>query len=249
MSFNPKVPPDPNYFVRVGREMASRFPGAKPEGVWIVSKIKGQGSQLSFPITEHKDPLISGNDQDLNEPALKEFDRLGYRIWLQIEPAYASVEELLNIVLKRYGHHSCVVGVGIDDEWYRSTNPDGGDPISDELASSWLAVARSHNPKLRLFLKHWLTKQMPPTLREGLLFVDDSQIFDSMEPMVSEFAEWGKHFAPAPVAFQIGYPSDEKWWSQLKDPPKDLGSKILQAVPNTEAIFWVDFSITDVFPR
>jgi hypothetical protein len=252
MSFNPKVPPDPKYWLNVGKEMANRFPGAKPEGVWIVSKVKIQekgGSQLSFPITGQKDPLISGNDQDLNEAALKEFDRLGYRIWLQIEPGFASVEELLDIVLKRYGHHSCVVGVGIDVEWFRSVNPDGGDPVTDDLARSWLAVARSHNPAFRLFVKHWLVEKMPPTVRDGLLFVDDSQIFPAMDPMIEEFAKWGKAFAPSPVAFQIGYPSDHPWWSKLKDPPKEIGTRILQAVPNTEAIFWVDFSVTEVFPR
>ena len=28
----------------------------------------------------------------------------------------------------------------------------------------------------------------------------------------------------------------------------DLGKGILKAVPNTEAIFWVDFSVLEVFP-
>jgi len=250
MSFNQKVEENPKYWARVAQEMASRFPGAKPEGVWIVSKVqvKEKGSLLSFPVSGQSDHLISGNDQDLNEDALRVFDDLGFRIWLQIEPGFASVEELLHIVLQRYGHHSSVVGVGVDVEWFRSTNPDGGDPVTDEMARSWLAAARSHNPKLRLFLKHWLIEKMPSNVRNGLLFVDDSQVFPSMNPMVQEFAEWGKAFAPAPVAFQIGYPSDHAWWSQLKDPPKDIGTRILKSVPNTEAIFWVDFSVLEVFP-
>ena len=69
-----------------------------------------------------------------------------------------------------------------------------------------------------------------------------------VKPMVDEFAEWGKHFAPAPVAFQIGYPSDQPWWGKLSDPPKEIGDSILQQVPNTEGIFWVDYSALDVFP-
>ena len=89
---------------------------------------------------------------------------------------------------------------------------------------------------------------MPPTMRDGLLFVDDSQIFPSMKPMIDEFAQWAKAFAPAPVAYQIGYPSDRKWWSQLKDPPGDLGMEILKVAPNTEGIYWVDFSVLEVFP-
>ena len=89
---------------------------------------------------------------------------------------------------------------------------------------------------------------MPPTLREGLLFVDDSQILPSMDAMVDEFAVWAKAFAPAPVAYQIGYPSDRPWWIKLKDPPKEIGERILKVAPNTEGIYWVDFSVLEVFP-
>ncbi len=89
---------------------------------------------------------------------------------------------------------------------------------------------------------------LPPTLREGLLFVDDSQVFDSLETMVGEFAAWGKHFYPAPVAFQIGYPADKKWWSRLHDPAKEIGEAILSTIPNTQGIYWVNFSVLDVFP-
>ena len=89
---------------------------------------------------------------------------------------------------------------------------------------------------------------MPPTYREGLLFVDDSQILPSLEAMVNEFAEWGKAFAPAPVAFQYGYPSDKPWWSQLDDPPADIGRAILARVPNTEGLYWVDFTVLELFP-
>lgn len=138
--------------------------------------------------------------------------------------------------------------IGVDVEWNKSTDPDGGEPVSDAEARAWLAAARSHNPQYRLFLKHWLPEKMPPTVRDGLLFVDDSQVLPSLDAMVDEFAVWGKTFAPAPVAFQFGYPSDRPWWSRLGDPPKDIGARILQAVPNTAGLFWVDFSVLEVFP-
>jgi hypothetical protein len=89
---------------------------------------------------------------------------------------------------------------------------------------------------------------MPPTLRDGLVFVDDSQILPSIDAMVAEFAEWGKAFAPAPVAFQFGYASDRPWWQKLDDPPSAIGRRILASVPNTAALFWVDFTVTEVFP-
>jgi len=247
--FNPKVEPDPAYWARVGRDMVARFPGSTPEAIWIVSRIKGRGAELSFPVADSADPLISGSDgEDRNEAALSLFDERGYRVWLQVEPGFASVEKLIHLTLRRYGHHPCVVGVGVDVEWNRSTDPDAGEPVSDAEARAWLVAARSYNPQYRLFLKHWLPDRMPPTVREGLLFVDDSQVLPSLDAMVEEFAQWGKAFAPAPVAFQFGYPSDRPWWQRLDDPPSAIGKRILAAVPNTAALFWVDFSVLEVFP-
>ncbi len=213
-----------------------------------MSRVRGRGAELSFPVADTGDPLITMQQKDTNEEALRLFDQLGFRIWLQIEPGYASVDKLFHHVLKQYAKHPCVVGIGLDVEWNRSINPDGGEPVTDDQARAWLAIAKSYNPKFRLFLKHWLPEKMPLTVREGLLFVDDSQVFPSAEPMVQEFADWGKHFAPSPVAFQIGYPADRPWWSKMKNPPTDIGIQILKAVPNTEAIFWVDYSAFDVFP-
>ena len=89
---------------------------------------------------------------------------------------------------------------------------------------------------------------MPPTERDGLVFIDDSQIFDSLEEMIAEFKEWGEHFAPAPVGYQYGYPSDKHWWNELDDPAKEIGDRILEVVPNTEGLYWVDFTIFDIFP-
>jgi len=248
--YSKRVDPGPEYWTLVGREMAARFPGARPEAIWIVGRINGNGTQLPFPVPDDVgDPLITGsNEQDRGEAALNLFDELGFRVWLQVEPRFASAEKLLNLVLKRYSHHPSVIGVGIDVEWNKSIDPDGGEPVSDAEASAWLALARSYNLSYRLFLKHWLPEKMPPTVRDGILFVDDSQVFPTMDPMIDEFAQWGKAFAPSPVAFQIGYPSDRPWWHQLSDPPKDIGMRILKVVPNTQAIFWVDFSVLEVFP-
>ena len=89
---------------------------------------------------------------------------------------------------------------------------------------------------------------MPPTYREGILFIDDSQEFDSLDQMVNEFAAWGQSFAPAPVGFQYGYPTNQRWWKTLPDPPGEIGRQILAKTPNTEGLFWVDFTMLDVFP-
>ena len=240
--------PGPGYWARTGTEIAAKFPGAKPEAIWIVSRLKGRGTEMSFPVPPGTDPLITGMSEDISEPVLKLFDELGYRVWLQTEPGWAPIEEVFHVILERYGHHKCVVGVGVDVEWHRSNNPDAGDPVTDEMAEAWLAEARSHDPSYRMFLKHFRQDVMPPAARDGILFVDDSQIFDSADAMIAEFAEWGKSFAPAPVGFQYGYRTDKPWWGPMKDPVKEIGDRILAAAPNTEMLIWVDFSIQDVFP-
>ncbi len=89
-------------------------------------------------------------------------------------------------------------------EWYGSIGDPEGIAVTDEVAAVWLAAAHEHNEDYRLFLKQWLPEKMPPKMHEGLLFVDDSQGFESLDQMVAEFEEWGKAFVPAPVTFQFG---------------------------------------------
>ena len=245
--YGPDCIAPPEYWGLVGLEMAKRFEGAVPETIWIVGRLNRPGTRLSFPI-DAKDPLIAGTPHDQNEAILTLFDRLGFRVWLQVEPGFADLEEQIHLVMGRYAHHPSVIGFGIDVEWYRSTNPDLGQPVTDEEARRWLAAVREHGAHYRLFLKHFAIDRMPPSAREGILFVDDSQILPSLDAMVEEFAVWGRTFAPAPVAFQYGYESDRPWWIELEDPPRDVGQAILDAVPNTEGLYWVDFTVVEVFP-
>lgn len=246
-TYGPDHDPGPDYWAGVGQQMAARFPGAVPEAVWIVGRLHGDGTLLSFP-AQTDDPLIRSTEDDGNAAALELFDRIGARVWLQVEPGHARVEELIHLMLDRYGHHPCVIGVGVDVEWYRSTKTPEGQAVSDEEARAWLAAARSHDPGYRLFLKHWEIEKMPPTEREGLLFIDDSQELASLDAMAEEFAAWGRAFAPAPVGFQYGYESDRWWWRELDDPPAAIGRRLLEAVPNTQGLYWVDFTVLEVFP-
>ena len=246
-AYGPDYDPGPHYWLRVGQEMAERFPGAVGETVWIVGRLQGDGTLLNFPVdSDH--PLIQGSERDENEAVLDLFDQHGFRVWLQVEPGHAPVADLIDIVLARYKNHPSVVGFGVDVEWFESTEQPEGRQVTDREATAWLKKIRKHDRDYRLFLKHWLIEKMPPNARDGLLFIDDSQILPSLEAMVDEFAVWGEAFAPAPVGFQYGYESDRPWWSQLDDPPTDVGQAILDRVPNTEGLYWVDFTVLDLFP-
>lgn len=246
-SYGPQFNPGPEYWASVGEEMAANFTDAKPAALWIVGILDGEGTYLNFDC-KAADPNIRCAYVDMNEQTLTLFDEKGFDVWLQVESGNANVDELIDIVLNQYKQHPSVVGFGVDVEWYQSTNGPEGEPISDEVAKRWVEKIRKHNPKYRLFLKHWDQAWMPPAVRDGIFFIDDSQQFESFEAMVSEFTAWGNAFAPAPVGFQYGYPADRPWWQGLQDPPTEIGQTILENVPNTKGLFWVDFTVLDIFP-
>jgi hypothetical protein len=237
----------PDYWVRVGEQMAAKFSGAHPEVIWIVGTVYGDGTYLSFH-EESADPLIYSGYADMNEAILDAFDERGFEVWLQVEPGNADMLTLIHLLMNQYKHHPSVVGFGVDVEWYKSVSGPLGEPISDEVAKEWVEAVRSHGPQYQLFLKHWEIDWMPPTYRDGIVFVNDSQQFESLDAMLINFKAWGDTFAPAPVGFQYGYSSDKIWWKELQDPPGDIGNMLLDSIPNISALFWVDFSILDVFP-
>lgn len=240
--------PGPEYFVSVGEQMSAKFPGAHPEAIWIVGEFYGGGkTYLSFN-AETEDPNIVSGFVDMNEPTLDLFDENGFKVWLQVEPANADMLLLIDLVLNHYKHHPSVMGFGVDVEWYKSDGSALGTPITDAEAEAWVKAIRAHNPNYRLFLKHWETEFMPPTYRDGIVFINDSQQFESFEALVNEFSAWGEHFAPAPVGYQYGYLSDKPWWKDLTDPPGDIGNALLQEIPNTVSLFWVDFTLQEIFP-
>jgi len=246
-SYGPGYNPGAEYWASVGEQMAGAFPYAKPATIWIVGVLHRKGVYLSFDC-EPEDPDIQCGSVDINEETLTLFDERGFDVWLQVEPGNANVDELIDLVLDQYKHHASVIGFGIDVEWYKSTSGPEGQPVTDEEARRWAEKVRAHDPSYRLFLKHWDQNWMPPTEREGIFFVDDSQQFQSFDQMVDEFNKWGKTFASSPVGFQYGYPADKVWWEKLQDPLKDIGQALLDKVPNTQGLFWVDFTVLDVFP-
>ncbi len=246
-SYGQALNPGAEYWLKAGLELVKRFPGAQPEVIWIVSIVEGESTHLTFPLERH----ISGTTfsrEDENQAILELFDKNGIRVWLQVEPVNAEVETLFDLILERYAGHSSVIGVGVDVEWHHSCSTPEGEPLGDEESARWLAAARRHGEHYRMFVKHWKTEMLPPNNREGMLFVDDSQNFESLDQMLSEFAEWGKYFYPSPVAFQFGYPADKKWWSAYPDPLKEIGESILRVVPNTAGLFWVNFSLQELLP-
>ncbi len=241
--------PGADYWTKAGKAMAAKFDGANAAAIWVVSLYLDNGNtQLGFPAIGKRLPFISFAPADYSEEHLSHFDSTGVKVWLQIEPGAANVETLIDLVLERYGHHPCVVGLGIDVEWYHAHVQTHGRKVTDIEARRWEQCVQSHNPAYRLFLKHYAQAWMPPLYRGNILFVDDSQQFYSLSAMIYEFRMWGERFYPNQVAFQFGYPADKPWWGELKDPAAAVGNALLAEIPNAYGLFWVDFTIAQIFP-
>jgi len=245
--------PSPTWWVNSINSMKSRFPGSVGEQVAVVVEVSGGGGRgncwAHFPQPATGTwPNVNWDDVDLFEPAFDAFDASGVKVWLQVEPASCDVPMLIDLLMQQYGHHSSVIGFGVDVEWYRKDLSRYGKPVTDAEAQAWVTKTRTYNANYLVFLKHWLTEKMPLTYRTGLVFIDDSQGHGSLNAMVAEFSNWGQTFAPSPVGFQYGYQSDKTWWSGLSDPPRTIGNALLAAIPNTRDLVWVDFTAYDIWP-
>ncbi|MCK7478411.1 MAG: hypothetical protein M0C28_14185 [Candidatus Moduliflexus flocculans] len=124
---------------RTGTEIAAKFPGTKPEAIWIVGPAEGPRHRDVVPgPARGRSALITGMPEDISEPVLRLFDGLGYRVWLQTEAGLgAFVDQAFHVMLDRYGHHTCVIG----SRGRRSSDtapaiPTSADPVTDEMARS-----------------------------------------------------------------------------------------------------------------
>jgi hypothetical protein len=249
-SYGIKPFPEPTWWVGSAKSMASSFEEATPSVIWIIGNIEYPSHMWlgMKKTTETEHEYILFTNVDVNEPYFDMFDEMGIKIWLQVEPGDADVSEIIDIVLSEYNHHPCIIGFGIDVEWFRIKYDLEGMAVTDSEARTWVEKVRSYNPEYRVFLKHWLPEKMPPAARDGLFFIDDTQGFSSLDELVLEFTEWGETFAPAPVGFQFGYLSDQSWWSELENPPEVIGKALIEEVTNLEALYWVDFTAREIWP-
>jgi hypothetical protein len=245
--------PSPTWWVNSINSMASRFPTSTGTMLAVVVEIDGMtgpGCWAHFPNPDGGTyPGVRFDATDKFGLDFTAFDTAGIKVWLQVESSGCDMSMLIDLVFKQYGTHPSVIGFGVDDEWYLNKSYKNGKPITDAEAQTWLTKVKSYKASYKMFLKHWLTSQMPPTYRSNdLVFIDDSQGLRSLNGMMTEFAAWGAYFAPWPVGFQFGYQSDKSWWSKLNDPPKTIGNGILARVPNTMDLYWVDFTAYDIWP-
>ncbi len=237
------------------KTMSGYFPGSTPVGIWIVGRLHGASTGISLEFPHPSDgtdygPLYNFAEVDKHEPYLSFFDANGIKVFLQIEPGFADVEKCIDLVLRQYKHHPCVLGWGIDVEWFKNAKTGMDNAVAtDDLVKAWDAKVKSYNPEYRIFVKHFRTADLPPTYRGDVVFVNDSQQFTGLDSFLKEYREFADFFYPNAVVYQIGYRADKKWWGTLEAPiPKTLGEKLAAGTRQECGIVWVDFSLRDVLP-
>lgn len=244
--------PSVSDMVVFGDKMKGLYDGSNGAYIMIVGTVSERtwDCHLYFP-TSRNISRVNSSDEDFYEPYLTALDEAGYEVWLQVEPGEADLVELATEVMNHYKHHSCVKGFGIDVEWHKTEGTNGyGVKLDNETAAAVLDAVRAVDPSYTVFVKHWDERWLPEPA-EGLIFVNDSQQFRSLEQMQDEFSAWAFAFEPCPVMFQIGYQADRRVWGQMENPAEELG-KALQSqcmYGNDLGIIWVDFSLKEVMEK
>ena len=248
------------------QKMANCYEGSSGTYILIVGTISSvyndNGDVISgrcsvqFPLSKTI-TNVRGSDEDFYEAYLTEMDKTDSSVWIQVEPGDADLVALATEVMNHYKHHSCVKGFGIDVEWYEYREKAGDDEgdsskLSDAKAKAVVDAVRAINPEYTVFVKHWDERWLPPSYRDGLIFVSDSQYYDSPAQQRDDFAEWARHYAPSPVMFQIGYDADKSTvWGRYDNPAKELGQFIVSGCKsgNDVGIIWVDFTLKEAMSK
>jgi hypothetical protein len=229
---------DPNYWVSVAQKMSSKFPGSVPGGVLVVGEIDGEPGTttktfLPFPKPSGTYPNVTFGTTDDIEPLLTAYDQAGLKVYLQVEPADADMNMLMDLVMNRYKQHPSVIGFGVDVEWYHQKQYPDGRPLTDNEVTTWAMKVSTYNPNYFLMVKHWDPSYLSNARPTNVLFLTDSEQIGSLSSAITEYIDWVDHFGSSQVGFQIGYPSDMSWWSKLSDPASSMINPVIAARPNS----------------
>ncbi|MFQ5439867.1 MAG: hypothetical protein ACE5DL_00230 [Nitrosopumilaceae archaeon] len=246
-----------SYWIKMAQETSSRFPGSNPGGVLVIGEINGTSGHatstfLPFPKPAGSYPNVNFGITDKIEPLLDAYDSAGLKVYLQVESADADIPMLMNLIMTKYKHHPSVIGFGVDAEWYHEAHfPGWGRPLTDSEVNAWAVQVKTFDPDYSLLVKHWDWSHLSDARPDNVLFLTDSEEIGSLSDATKEYIAWIDHFEDSTVGFQIGYPSDKSWWSSMSDPASSIMNPVIAARPDADigAVFWVDFSVLEVFPE
>lgn len=239
--------PDPATIKKAVAKMEKAFPATEPLVLWTVGTANpaNAGVRLEFPSSVTND-LISSATNDRQDRYLRYFDMKAINVILMVEPGHAPVGVLIDLVLRRYGAHPCVIGFGVDVEKYNPVPGGAGKKVDDFMAMTWERQARSYNTNYRLVLKHYDISYLPPGYRGDIIFIDSARQFRDAKDMTSRSFSFAERFYPNVVLFLAGSPSDRSWWKRYKRPQEDIGDALTEKVRQEFGLVWSDMTMKDV---
>lgn len=229
--------PAPETWTTAAQTIAANFTAeTQPTLVWIVGTVDTSDAKNGKVILEMAQP--AGDYPDIgfvpaseigqkypnHEAWLDYFDEQGIKVLLQVEPGHSDVAEIIDILMTAYGHHSSVIGFGVDVEWHQNSNGKKGGNASVSAATmlSWLNALHQQNPAFKLMVKHWAAENLaggslqgiPAEQRPFLIFCCDSQGSGGLQEFLEVMTTFAQAYqdggASPDIWFQIGYPTD--WW-------------------------------------
>jgi hypothetical protein len=245
--------PSPPIWVDAMYQMAAHWSKSTPTAIWLVGVVSSEttGTILQFTAPRGAyDSKIQFNPNVVNhESFLTYFDSQDIKVFLQLEPGFASVTDQITATLKKFAVHNCVAGLAIDVEWYQNAaSGSASGSVTDALAQEWETLVQSYNQNYRLLLKHWDSQYFPPNYKGQIIFCCDGQNHSSKTQFLQEHRQMARFAYPNPVIYQIGYPSDQAWWGKYSDAPKNLGDMLINQTAGDQecGVIWVDFSFNQL---
>jgi hypothetical protein len=237
-----------SWFASASQDMASKTSArARASGIWIFGEtISDVATYIDFPGVDTAYIKFRNDGLDPHEAYLTVFDNAGLKVWLQTEPQSADVNALTTLLMNRYGSHPCVLGVGIDAEWFPRN-------VTANDAASWTSHVKGYNTtsrRYKFFIKEYRIGRLPvdPQIAD-CVWICDSQGFGSENAMFTDdggFDDWATHFAGSEIGFQVGYSADSNW-TRLLGIAK-LSSDILARYANAKTVIWSDEDILHYYP-
>ncbi len=221
-------------FTKPAQDWANAAHNYEGENKGIVDIVVAQASKeglvmLPFPFQDSGYGLTSYSEVDLLEPYLTEFDSDNISVLLSIQPLNSDVTQLIDILLERYGHHSCLIGINVDMEWKMTGNPYH---VNDNERDKWLTEIAHQNSNLKLVLTYFKDYRYFPNDKANLVVLFDGT-GDSQSVLLNLYSELAEHFSS--VGIYTGY--------SLSSPPTASDQRIIDAVPKTNYIIHTE----DVF--
>ena len=189
--------------------------------------------QFTYIPFSHPDSgyLRSSSQIDWIEPYLQKFDETDQKVILSIQPGRVDPLQLVQILLSRYGHHRCIMGINVDLEWKQTGE---ANYVSNEERDAWLYAIKQHDPDLKLFLTYFRDYAHFPDDADDLVILFDGEGAAQME-LLEQYGDLAGHFKS--VGIYTGYRS-----SHPQTAPID---RIMDAASNTQYIIHTQ----DVFPQ